>query len=225
VGLFGRRRGKQDEPAEDYAEHSKAGAELDGVERDGGVAAEYQPTQCDLASMAGPFDEEAPDDGMPRLDLGCVQLPVPDGAQLQVEMEEAGVVKAIHIMTPSGQMTVTAYAAPKSGGLWEEVCGDLADELKANGAQVRSASGEWGQELMANLNQMSLRFIGVNGRRWMLRGVVAGPPEQAAQAAHGLRSLIRGSVVVRGTQPMPVGLPLPIELPDEIAQHIQAQGG
>ena len=59
----------------------------------------------------------------------------------------------------------------------------------------------------------------------MLRGVVAGPPDQAAQAAHGLRALVRGTVVVRGTAPIPVREPLPIELPDEILQHIEAQGG
>ncbi|ONI79400.1 hypothetical protein ALI144C_26650 [Actinosynnema sp. ALI-1.44] len=226
MGLFGRRRAKRDEPADDYADHGEyddAGDEPEALGDAG--SADYEPTQGDLGAMSGPFDEDSPDDGLPRLDLGSVRLPVPDGAQLQVEMEQPGVVKAIHIMTPSGQMTVTAYAAPKSGGLWEEVCGDLANELKTNGAQVRSAAGEWGQELMATLNGMSLRFIGVNGPRWMLRGVVAGPPEQAAQAAHGLRALIRGAVVVRGTQPMPVGLPLPIELPEEIAQHIQAQGG
>ncbi|ALG07990.1 DUF3710 domain-containing protein [Kibdelosporangium phytohabitans] len=232
MGLFGRRRAKRDEPADDYAdggEYDGAGAEPGdpgGEEHADGVPSEYGAVQGDLGAMSGgPFDEEAPEDGLPRLDLGSVQLPVPDGAQLQVEMEQPGVVKAVHIMTPSGQMTITAYAAPKSGGLWEEVCGDLATELKTNGAQVRSAAGEWGQELMATLNAMSLRFIGVNGPRWMLRGVVAGPPEQAAQAAHGLRALIRGAVVVRGTQPMPVGLPLPIELPEEIAQHIEAQGG
>nr|WP_042180940.1 DUF3710 domain-containing protein [Kibdelosporangium sp. MJ126-NF4]CEL14698.1 FIG01122115: hypothetical protein [Kibdelosporangium sp. MJ126-NF4]CTQ96672.1 FIG01122115: hypothetical protein [Kibdelosporangium sp. MJ126-NF4] len=223
MGLFGRRRDKKNNPDVEYDE---AGDELVGAGHADDASAEYEPVQGDLESMAGgPFDEDAPQDGLPRLDLGCIQLPVPDGAQLQVEMEQPGVVKAVHIMTPSGQMTVTAYAAPKSGGLWDEVCGDLANELKSNGAQVRSAAGEWGQELMANLNEMSLRFIGVNGPRWMLRGVVAGPPDQAAQAAHGLRALIRGTVVVRGTQPMPVGLPLPIELPDEIAQHIQAQGG
>lgn len=205
MALFGRRRDKRDaEPDydEDYQDHD-----------------EFEPE-------AGPFDEdEAPDDGLPRLDLGSVLLPVPEGAQLQVEMEEPGAVKAIHVVLPSGQMTVNAYAAPRSGGLWEEVCGELAEQLKSDGATVRSASGEWGQELMASLGELSLRFIGVDGPRWMLRAVVAGPPEQAAQAAHSLRHMVRNSVVVRGQQPMPVRTPLPITLPEEIAAHIEAQGG
>jgi hypothetical protein len=217
VALFGRRRDKRHaEPdVEDYDEVG------DEVGDDGG----FEPSQGDLESLSGPFDEaDVPDDGIARLNLGSLLLPVPDGAQLQVEMAEPGVVKAVHVATPSGQMTVHAYAAPRSGGLWEEVCGELAEELKAGGATVRSASGEWGQELMASQGELSVRFIGVNGPRWMLRAVVAGPQEQAAQAAHGLRTLVRGTVVVRGAQPWPVRDPLPIELPPEIAQHIAEQG-
>jgi hypothetical protein len=211
VALFGRRRDKEALPAE---------------EPDYEQADEFEPAQGDLAELSGPFDEtETPDDGLARLDLGSLLLPVPEDAQLQVEMDPPGVVKAIHVLLPGGQMTLTAYAAPRSGGLWEEVCGELASELKANGAAVRSATGEWGQELTANVGDLSLRFIGVNGPRWMLRGVVAGPPDQAAQAAHGLRTLVRGTVVVRGTAPIPVREPLPIQLPDEIVQHIEAQGG
>jgi Protein of unknown function (DUF3710) len=214
VALFGRRRDKQEAFAADEPEYDDYAEE------------EFEPSQGDLEALSGPFDEtEAPDDGLARLDLGSLRLPVPDGAQLQVEMEQPGVVKAIHVLMPGGQMTLNAYAAPRSGGLWEEICGELAAELRAAGAGVRSATGEWGQELMANLGEMSLRFIGVNGPRWMLRGVVAGPPDQAAQAAHGLRTLVRGTVVVRGTAPIPVREPLPIELPDEILQHIEAQGG
>lgn len=206
MALFGRRRDKRDAGQEQ---------DHDGYDEAGGFEPEV-----------GPFDdEEAPEDGFPRLDLGSVRLPVPEGAQLQVEMEDAGQVKAIHVVMPSGQMTVNAYAAPRSGGLWEEVCGELAEQLKADGASVRSAAGEWGQELMASLGELSLRFIGVDGPRWMLRAVVAGPPDQAAQAAHSLRSMVRNTVVVRGPQPMPVRTPLPIELPPEIAAHIDAQGG
>ena len=66
----------------------------------------------------GPFDEsEDPEDGLPRLDLGSVRLPVPDGAQLQVEMDnDTGGIRAVHLLTEVGQLTLGAYAAPRSGG-------------------------------------------------------------------------------------------------------------
>lgn len=205
MGLFGRRRDQDsDEPMADEE-------------------TEFDPLDDD--PPGGPYDEpDAPDDGLSRLDLGSVRLPVPEGAQLQVEMDPSGPVRAVHVVVPNAQLTVTAYAAPRSGGLWEEVCGELAEQLRSDGATVHSVVGEWGQELVASLGAVSLRFVGVDGPRWMLRGVAAGPPDRAELSAHALREMISGSVVVRGTQPMPVRTPLPIELPEAIAEHIaQAQ--
>lgn len=217
MALFGRGRRKHD--AEDSGSRA---AEVDGYDPDddpdGGIEA--------VAAPDGPYDEDdAPDDDLPRLDLGSVRVPVPDGAQLQVEMDPAGPVRAVHVLTPVGQLTVNAYAAPRSGGLWREVCGELAGQLRGDGATVRSVVGDWGQELSASLGEVALRFIGVDGPRWMLRGVVAGPPELAETSATALRELIRTTVVVRGTQPMPVRTPLQIDLPPAIAEHIAAQQG
>jgi hypothetical protein len=216
VGLFGRRkRAEREEYEADYdeAEYDEQDVDAEGAEFEG-----------DLFEYAGPHDvEEAPDDGLNRLDLGSIRLPVPDGAQLQVEVDQNKAVRAVHVVTPLGQLTVNAYAAPKSGGLWREVSTELAEQLRNDGATVRTTKGEWGLELLAALGEVSLRFVGVDGPRWMLRGVVAGPPELAEQSAHALHDLVRGTVVVRGTQPMPVRTPLVIELPPAIAQHIQAQ--
>ncbi len=184
------------------------------------VVAEEEPA-------IGPFDlAEAPDDGIGRLDLGSVRLPVPDGAQLQVEMDPSGPVRAVHILTPIGRLTVSAFAAPRSGGLWAEVSDELADQLRGDGATVAREDGTWGDELAAVTGEVSLRFVGVDGPRWMVRGVAASPPEHVEPIAELLRALLAGTVVVRGDSPMPVRTPLPVELPEEIAAHIQqAQGG
>ncbi|MFL6144043.1 MAG: DUF3710 domain-containing protein [Labedaea sp.] len=218
MGLFGRRRDR------DAEESDTAAAHVDHGHGDHGDYGEYH-VEGSLAAELGPHDEEdAPDDGVSRLDLGSLRLPVPDGAQLQVEMDPAGPVRAVHVITPNGQFTLNAYAAPKSSGLWEEICGELATQLRGDGAAVHSEAGEWGQELVAALGQVVLRFIGVDGPRWMLRGVVAGPPDRARASAAALRDLLQGTVVVRGSQPMPVRTPLPIDLPEAIAEHIaQAQ--
>jgi hypothetical protein len=217
VGLFGRRR-RQDDLDEDFEPGERLRDREDG---------DYEAIGGDLFDGAGPWDDEdAPEDGLNRLDLGSVRLPVPEGAQLQVEMDPAGPVKAVHVVTPVGQLTVTAYAAPRSGGLWHEVSTELAEQLHKDGATVRTTTGEWGLELLAALGEVSLRFVGVDGPRWMLRGVVAGPPDRLDNSTAALYELVRGTVVVRGTLPMPVRTPLPIELPPAIAEHIQqAQEG
>lgn len=220
MGLFGRRR--RDRDADDHVEYD------DYEYADHEDEPEWENASGDLADLAegGPYDvDEAPDDGRQRLDLGSVRLPVPDGGQLQVEMDPSGAPRAVHVVTQVGQLTVNAYAAPRSGGLWTEILAELAEQLRGDGATVRSTAGEWGLELIATLGEVTLRFVGVDGPRWMLRGVVAGPPEAAEASATALRDLVRGTVVVRGSQPMPVRTPLPVELPPAIAEHIaQAKG-
>lgn len=213
MGLFGRRGRRDGDTEEPEGVYGEEAYEADSIDMPG--------------RQVGPFDElDEPDDAISRLDLGSLRLPVPDGAQLQVEVDPAGPVRAVHVITPYGQLTVNAYAAPRSGGLWKEVCGELAEQLRGDGAMVHSEVGDWGQELVAALGEVSLRFVGVDGPRWMLRGVVAGPPDRARYSAVALRELIRGTVVVRGSQPMPVRTPLPIELPEGIAEQVaQAQGG
>ncbi|GAA2674606.1 MULTISPECIES: DUF3710 domain-containing protein [Actinosynnema] len=176
-------------------------------------------------AATGPFDStQAPEDGINRLDLGSVLLPVPDGVQLQVEMDPTGAVRAVHLLTPVGQLTVSAFAAPKTERLWPEVSGELITQLKGDNFRINRLNGEWGEEITARSPEVHLRFVGVDGPRWMLRGVAAAPSEeQAEQALMALRDLLRYTVVVRGTQPMPVRTPLPVELPEAIARHIAAQ--
>ncbi|GAB3577051.1 DUF3710 domain-containing protein [Amycolatopsis endophytica] len=175
----------------------------------------------------GPFDiTEAPEDGRPRIDLGSVRVPVPDGTQVQVEMDQqAGGVRAVHVVTAHGQVTVSAYAAPRSGGLWHEVVAELTEQLRGDGAKVAPGNGEWGPELSALIGDVALRFVGVDGPRWMLRGVIAGPQSMAAEAPAVLRDIVRGTIVDRGDAPMPVRTPLPITLPEAVQQHIAQQQG
>jgi hypothetical protein len=189
-----------------------------------------KPVRTAGSGLPGPFDENsAPDDSVSRVDLGSVRLPVPDGVQLQVEMDPSNsTVRAVHVLTPLGQFTVSAYAAPPSGGMWEKVRGELAEMLSKDSATVQAESGDWGQELVAVPDKPAgsdvvLRFVGVDGPGWMLRGVAACPTASARHGASTLRDLVRGTVVVRGTQELPDRTPLPIELPAEMASAVNAQ--
>jgi hypothetical protein len=217
VGIFGRKRRSAEQRRGRHAapERDDDFEELDGPEE---------------LVTEGPFDiVDAPEDDLPRIDLGSVRVPVPNGTQVQVEMDpSAGGVRAVHVVTPQGQVTVSAYAAPRSGGLWQEVGAELTEQLRGDGARVSPGEGEWGFELSALIGDVALRFVGVDGPRWMLRGVIAGPQSQAAEAPHVLREIVRGTIVIRGDAPMPVRTPLPITLPEAVAQHIaeqQAQQG
>lgn len=170
----------------------------------------------------GPYDaEDAPDDGWIRLDLGSLRLPVPDGAQLQVEVDRSGPVRAVHLITGLGQFTITAFAAPRSGGLWREVAPELVNRLRADGGRVGRALGEWGEEIEAVTEQGVLRFLAVDGPRWMLRGVAVGTAEHSDARIALLRDLVRQTVVVRGSEPLPVRSPLPLQLPGPLGEQLK----
>ena len=222
MGIFGRkRRAEKERPTGRHA-----APEVDEFSDEDGV----EENDSQLSAPDGPFDiADAEDDGVPRIDLGSVKVPVPDGSQVQVEMDpETGGVRAVHVVTEPGQVTVSAYAAPRSGGLWKDVGNELAEQLRQDGAKVTIGMGEWGIELSAIVGEVALRFVGVDGPRWMLRGVIAGPQTLAAQAPGVLREIVRRTIVDRGGAPMPVRTPLTITLPDAVAEHIaeqQAQQG
>ena len=160
-----------------------------------------------------------------RLDLGSVILPVPPGGQLQVEMTPDGTPQAVHLATEHGRLTVAAYAAPKSAGQWRSVAADLAESLRKDGARVAVETGPWGRELLAITEGADLRFIGVDGPRWMVRLVAAGPQgaaDDSSPLVRAARAILSETVIRRGEDPMPVREPLAVVLPPELAEQLAA---
>ncbi|MGV9818485.1 DUF3710 domain-containing protein [Nocardia xishanensis] len=160
-----------------------------------------------------------------RLDLGSVILPVPPGGQLQVEMSPDGTPQAVHLATEHGRITVAAYAAPKSPGQWRAVAADLADSLRKEGARVAVETGPWGREILAITEGADLRFIGVDGYRWMVRLVAAGPSgaaDDGAPLVAAARAILSETVIRRGSDPLPVRDPLPVVLPQQLAEQLAA---
>ena len=146
-----------------------------------------EPTSTDVDDLDGPFDIDDFDDPsaaeLGRLDLGSVLIPMPEAGQVQVELTEMGVPSAVWVVTPNGRFTIAAYAAPKTAGLWREVASELADSLRKDVAQGQHRGrpvGPRGRRLGEQQDQLPgvVRFIGVDGYRWMIRCVVNGPAGQ-----------------------------------------------
>ncbi|WP_422207593.1 DUF3710 domain-containing protein, partial [Mycobacterium sp.] len=174
--------------------------------------------------LDGPFDIEDFDDSTAategRLDLGAVLLPLPPEAQLQVELTETGVPSAVWVVTANGRFTVAAYAAPKTGGLWREVAGELAESLRKDGANVTIEDGRWGREVLGTATGV-VRFIGVDGYRWMIRCVVNATAETVDALTEEARNALLDTVIRRGDTPLPVRTPLPVQLPEPMASQLR----
>ena len=65
----------------------------------------------------------------------------------------------------------------------------------------------------------NLRFVGIDGPRWMVRGVFQGPVALDPVIAGPLAECLDGLVVDRGQEAKPVREPLPLRLPREIADQ------
>jgi Protein of unknown function (DUF3710) len=214
MAAFGRRSGKDD------SEDTSAATPGDDVE-----AAAEPDDPGDLDEVEGPFDIEDFDDPavaeLARLDLGSVLIPVPEAGQLQVELTETGVPSAVWVVTSNGRFTIAAYAAPKTGGLWREVAGELADSLRKDSAQVSIKDGPWGREVVG-IASGAVRFIGVDGYRWMIRCVINGPHETIEALEREARAALADTVVRRGDTPLPVRTPLVVQLPEPMVEQLRA---
>jgi hypothetical protein len=222
---FGRRKHERDSaptPGPDLVETTD-----DGLDEAAADAVADTPVRAAVADgdFEGPFDIEDFDNpeeaALARLDLGSVLIPMPPGGQVQVEFNQTGVPSAIWVVTANGRFTIAAYAAPKSPGLWREVAGELADALRNDNAAVSIEDGPWGREVVGT-GAGAVRFIGVDGYRWMIRCVANGPLESMPALVAEAREALADTVVRRDDTPLPVRTPLPVQLPEELAAQLRA---
>lgn len=217
---FGRRSGKDDDrrPAGDVARPEDEDVVADAVGEPAPDGRD-EPEELD-----GPFDIDDFDDAavaeLARLDLGSVLIPMPEAGQLQVELTETGVPSAVWVVTPNGRFTIAAYAAPKTAGLWREVAGELAESLRKDSAKVSIKDGPWGREVVGTASGV-VRFIGVDGYRWMIRCVINGPHETIDALDAEARAALADTVVRRGDTPLPVRTPLAVQLPEPMAEQLR----
>ncbi|KLL11819.1 MULTISPECIES: DUF3710 domain-containing protein [Protofrankia] len=180
----------------------------------------------------GPYDaDEAPDDHVRRLDLGSLRIPMIDGVQVQFQVDQAsGQLLTVTLTDGQSGMELSAFAAAKSAGLWDEVRAEIVDSLRAAAGTAEETDGFYGRELRLQLptgtpgELVPGRMVGIDGPRWFLRVVFTGYAALDPTAAPPLVEALRRLVVVRGDQAMPLRDPLPLKLPREITDPHGSDG-
>lgn len=173
----------------------------------------------------GPYDVTQIPDDIDRVDLGALLVaPVP-GCDLRLQVDEkSNEVAAVLLAGEDGAIEFQAFAASRTGGLWDEVRPQIAQDVARRGGVSAERDGRFGTELLckvpvnrtkADSDVQITRIVGIEGPRWMLRATFLGrpavEPDDSEQWEHAL-SLV---AVRRGDQAMPLATQLPFVMPPE----------
>lgn len=175
-------------------------------------------------ATAGPLDDAEANPVRPYVDLGGLKLLPRPGLAVRLEVEEGNKrVVAVALDFAGSTLQLQPFAAPRSSGLWHEIRRQIVQQIEKQGGRTVETTGPFGPELRAEIpapggqGSRLARFIGVDGPRWFLRGVISGEAAGNPEAAAQVEELFRSVVVVRGTTPMPPRDLIPLHVPASVA--------
>lgn len=173
----------------------------------------------------GPYDaDEIPEDGLERVDLGSLLIAPEEGRELRLQVDESsGNVQSVMLTGADGAVELRAFAAPRNGDLWTEVRPQIAADTAQRGGTATEREGRFGAELMCEMrvqrpegaSTQPSRIVGINGSRWLLRATFLGRPAIDPDSSADWEDVLTRVAVQRGANPLPVGEPLPLILPDQ----------
>src|ERR1044072_2178214 len=141
-------------------------------------ATDAPPSEAVAPSLAPDDDPPPAHRRVQRLDLGSLQIPAIEGVEVRVQANPDGGVEQIVLVDGDSALQLGVFAAPRSEGIWNEVRAEIAAAMTADGVSPRETQGPYGVELCARVNTpdgpANVRFVGVDGPRWMVRALYQG---------------------------------------------------
>ncbi|MCF8546418.1 MAG: DUF3710 domain-containing protein [Microbacteriaceae bacterium] len=171
--------------------------------------------------MTGPFDISEVSAVQPFIDLGAIKVTPRTGLQLRLDIEEA--TKRLVAATfdiDGSTLQVQVFAAPRTEGLWNEIREQVAAQVVKQGGKAEHVVGPFGPEVRAAVptadgSKRPVRFVGVDGPKWFLRGVISGPAADTDSRAAVVEDVFRSIVVNRGTEALPPRELLTLRVPPQ----------
>lgn len=193
-------------------------------EVDADEAPEVEVTAVVVDRSAGPFDVTEVDGREGRVDLGALWMQGVPGMELRLEVDQASQqVNAATAVLADSALQLQAFAAPRSGALWDEIRAEIAAAVETQGGTAEEHEGVLGTELRTRMPSAGpddrtvfapATFLGVDGPRWFLRGVLSGRAAVDPEAAAVLEGVFAGIVVVRGAEARAPRELLPLTMPN-----------
>ncbi|ROR93668.1 uncharacterized protein DUF3710 [Salana multivorans] len=186
------------------------------------------------SARRGPWDLADADERPGRVDLGALRIPGIQGMQLRMELDRTSkAVIAANVSLGQSTLQLQVFAAPRTAGIWDDIRPQISASITAQGGEVKEMPGPWGTELLALLpvkdasgktGRVPARFLGVDGPRWFLRGILRG----AALVDQNQRAIMERYfsevVVVRGSEPRPPSELLTLTMPGQATRPVPTPG-
>ena len=168
---------------EEAVEAAEETTEAEEIEAEGTEADAPEVIKYDRVNGPHDIEEVTAEDLEDYVDLGALRIKLLDGMNLRLETDATGAVIAATITRDGATLQVQAFAAPRTTGIWDDIRHDLTESVKSQGGIVEIYAGVFGAEMLTRLPAVTpdgqpgeriARFVGVDGPRWFLRGVISG---------------------------------------------------
>ncbi|MCF2711851.1 DUF3710 domain-containing protein [Schaalia hyovaginalis] len=207
-----------------FGRKSRDRARAEAVEAVAPLAPARLDEDAEIWNEPGPRSVEEVDTSVGYVDMGSIRIPAVKGMQLRTQVADDGasVLRVLIVLGDSG-LQISAAAAPRSGGVWDEVRAKIAEGIGADGGAVEAVEGRYGVELRADIPvtmpdgraaSSRMRIIGREGPRWFSRIDILGPAALNDEAGREIERIIDRIVIVRDDQPRARLDLLPVHVPD-----------
>lgn len=205
----------------DEAQDAAAGEDVE-AEADAGDDAD----DIDLTQGPWDYDDEGidPDDDDRYISFGSMFLPLVEGLTIRAKRSQdpqsPSPLESITVQLGDGAIEIVPFAAPKTLGLWD----DMSDELLDANKSAKVQEGRFGDEVMLPVavkgKTMMTRIVGVDGPRWLLRGIFTGDAADGdSDNKKALEDYFAQIIVRRGDAPLAPRDIIPILPPKTAAQR------
>lgn len=165
----------------------------------------------DISVADGPWSLSAAPADAAFIDFGPLRLPAIAGIKARVEIDtRRRQVGAVSVLVNDCAVQLQVLAARAGKPLWPTVRRALIARLEKGAGHQQVLEGRFGAELLAVItvrdrnssltHDVPMRFVGIDGDKWMLRAVVTGPSVTSDATIERVDALLSRIAVERGSE-------------------------